>query len=198
MKPLILSKVGTFCFLLITFMLTLGINTRSIASEGDLSFPFNSDSGKYWQYVSDRVMGGVSDGQVNLEQDGEIYYARLTGNVSTRNNGGFIQLRSGISFANSEKDGKNLQGVRLNVRGNGETYEIHITTNDRTYRGDYYSATFKANSDWKMIDLPFNTFERKRSNNTKLDAQNITRLGIVAYGREYVADISVSKIEFYY
>ena len=198
MKPLILSKVGTFCFLLITFMLTLGINTRSIASEGDLSFPFNSDSGKYWQYVSDRVMGGVSDGQVNLEQDGEMYYARLTGNVSTRNYGGVIQLRTGISFANSEKDGKNLQGVRLNVRGNGETYEIHITTNDRTYRGDYYSATFKANSDWKMIDLPFNKFKRKRSNNTKLDAQNITRLGIVAYGREYVADISVSTIEFYY
>ncbi len=198
MKPLILSKVGTFCFLLITFMLTLGINTRSIASEGDLSFPFNSDSGKYWQYVSDRVMGGVSDGQVNLEQDGEIYYARLTGNVSTRNNGGFIQLRSGISFANSEKDGKNLQGVRLNVRGNGETYEIHITTNDRTYRGDYYSATFKADFDWKMIDLPFNKFKRKRSNKTKLDAKNIRRLGIVAYGREYVADISVSTIEFYY
>ncbi len=198
MKPLILSKVGTFCFLLITFMLTLGINTRSIASEGDLSFPFNSDSGKYWQYVSDRVMGGISDGQVNLERDGEMYYARLTGNVSTRNYGGVIQLRTGISFANSEKDGKNLQGLRLNVRGNGETYEIHITTNDRTYRGDYYSATFKADFDWKMIDLPFNKFKRKRSNNTKLDAQNITRLGIVAYGREYVADISVSTIEFYY
>ena len=119
MKPLILSKVGTFRFLLITFMLTLGINTRSIASEGDLSFPFNSDSGKYWQYVSDRVMGGVSDGQVNLEQDGEIYYARLTGNVSTRNNGGFIQLRSGISFANSEKMAKTFRVFAL-------TYEAMV------------------------------------------------------------------------
>ncbi len=198
MKPLILSKVGIFCFLLITFMLTLGINTRSIAAEGDLSFPFNSDSNKYWQYVSDRVMGGVSDGQVTLEQDGEMYYVRLTGNVSTRNNGGFIQLRSGVSFVNSEKDGKNLQGVRLNVRGNGETYEIHITTNDRAYRGDYYSKTFKADSNWKMIDLPFNKFERKRSNNTKLDARNIIRLGIVAYGRDYISDVSVSTLEFYY
>ena len=100
-------------------------NSKSIAAE-DLSFPFNADSGRYWQYVSDRVMGGVSDGKVILEQDGEMYYVRLTGNVSTRNNGGFIQLRTGISFANSEKDGKNLQGVRLNVRGNGETYDIHI------------------------------------------------------------------------
>ena len=172
-------------------------NSKSIAAE-DLSFPFNADSGNYWQYVSDRVMGGVSDGQVTLEQDGEMYYARLTGNVSTRNNGGFIQLRSGVSFENSEKDGKNLQGVRLNVRGNGETYEIHITTNDRAYRGDYYSATIKADSDWTMIDLPFNKFKRKRSNNSKLDAKNITRFGIVAYGREFVSDVSVSTIDFYY
>ena len=172
-------------------------NSKSIAAE-DLSFPFNADSGNYWQYVSDRVMGGVSDGQVSLEQDGEMYYARLTGNVSTRNNGGFIQLRSGVSFENSKKNGKNLQGVRLNVRGNGETYEIHFVTNDRAYPGDYYYATFKADTDWKMINLPFNNFKRKRSNNLTLEAKNIVRLGIVAYGRNYVSDISVSTIEFYY
>ena len=189
-----ISKVNYFLSLLVMIILS----SKAIAAEEDLTFPFTADSGKYWQYVSDRVMGGVSDGKVTLEQDGEMYYARLTGNVSTKNNGGFIQLRSGVSFKNSEKDGKNLQGVRLNVRGNGETYEIHITTNDRVYRGDYYSATFKADSDWKMIDLPFNKFKRKRSNNAKLDAKNITRFGIVAYGREYVSDVSVSTIEFYY
>ncbi|MDC1066370.1 CIA30 family protein [Candidatus Pseudothioglobus singularis] len=94
------------------------INSKAIAVE-DLSYPFNSDSGKNWQFISDQVMGGVSVGKVTLEQDGEMFYARLTGNVSTRNYGGVIQLRTGISFANSEKDGKNLQGVRLNVRGNG-------------------------------------------------------------------------------
>ena len=193
-KPSKISKVSYFLSLLVMMILS----SKAIATEEDLTFPFTADSGKYWQYVSDRVMGGVSDGKVTLEQDGEMYYARLTGNVSTRNNGGFIQLRSGVSFKNSEKDGKNLQGVRLNVRGNGETYEIHITTNDRVYRGDYYSATFKADSDWKMIDLPFNKFKRKRSNNSKLDAKNITRFGIVAYGREYVSDVSVSTIEFYY
>ena len=193
-KPSKISKVSYFLSLLVMIILS----SKAIATEEDLTFPFTADSGKYWQYVSDRVMGGVSDGKVTLEQDGEMYYARLTGNVSTKNNGGFIQLRSGVSFKNSEKDGKNLQGVRLNVRGNGETYEIHITTNDRVYRGDYYSATFKADSDWKMIDLPFNKFKRKRSNNAKLDAKNITRFGIVAYGREYVSDVSVSTIEFYY
>jgi len=188
-----ISKISYFFSLIV--MIT--INSKAIAVE-DLSFPFNADSGRYWQYVSDQVMGGVSVGKVTLEQDGEMYYARLTGNVSTRNNGGFIQLRSGISFANSEKEGRNLQGVRLNVRGNGETYDIHIITNDRAYYGDYYSATFKANSDWKMIDLPFNTFERKRFNASKLDAKNIRNFSITAYGRNFTSDVSVSTIEFYY
>jgi len=183
------------CFLSLFIMIIF--SSKSIAAE-DLSFPFNADSGKYWQYVSDRVMGGVSDGQVTIEQDGEMYYARLTGNVSTANNGGFIQLRSGVSFANTEKDGKNLKGVRLNVRGNGETYDIHIITNDRAYYGDYYSATFKADSDWKMIDLPFNKFKRQRYNTLKLDAKNIRSFSITAYGRDFTSDVSVSTIEFYY
>jgi len=183
------------CFLSLFIMIIF--SSKSIAAE-DLSFPFNADSGKYWQYVSDRVMGGVSDGQVTIEQDGEMYYARLTGNVNTANNGGFIQLRSGVSFANTEKDGKNLKGVRLNVRGNGEIYDIHIITNDRAYYGDYYSATFKADSDWKMIDLPFNKFKRQRYNTLKLDAKNIRSFSITAYGRDFTSDVSVSTIEFYY
>ena len=172
--------------------------TTSAAAEEDLRFPFTPNSAQYWQYVSDRTMGGVSNGQVTLEQDGGISFAKLTGNVSTRNNGGFIQLRTEISFANSEKDGKNLQGVRLNVRGNGETYDIHIITNDMAYYGDFYSATFQADSDWKMIDLPFNTFERKRYNTSKLDAKNIRSIAIAAYGRDFTSDVSVSTIEFYY
>jgi hypothetical protein len=187
--------------LLVSFLallITLTISSNTFAAEENLSFPFNADSGKYWQYVSDRVMGGVSDGRVDLEKDGEIYYARLTGNVSTANNGGFIQLRTGVSFASSKKDGKNLQGVRLNVKGNGETYYIHIRTNENWSPSDYYSATFKADSEWKMIDLPFNNFERKWSKNSTLDAKNIRSFGIVAYGKDYVSDVSVSTIEFYY
>ena len=193
-KSLKFSKVSYFLSLLVMIILS----SKAIANEEDLTFPFTADSGKYWQYVSDRVMGGVSDGQVTLEQDGEMYYARLTGNVSTKNNGGFIQLRSGVSFSNSEKDGKNLRGVRLNVRGNGETYYIHIRTNESWSPSDYYSTTFIADSEWKMIDLPFNIFERRWSNDSSLDAKKIRSFGIVAYGRDYISDVSVSTIEFYY
>jgi len=189
-----IAKVNYFLSLLVMIILS----SKAIANEEDLTFPFTADSGNYWQYVSDRVMGGVSNGQVTLKQDGEMYYARLTGDVSTKNNGGFIQVRANVSFANSEKDGKNLRGVRLNVRGNGETYYIHIRTNESWSPSDYYSTTFIADSEWKMIDLPFNKFERRWSNDSSLDAKKIRSFGIVAYGRDYISDVSVSTIEFYY
>ena len=52
----------------------LSISSNVIANDEVLAYPFNADSGRYWQYVSDRVMGGVSDGKVNLEQDGEMAF----------------------------------------------------------------------------------------------------------------------------
>ena len=197
-KSIIKIKFNHLLTLFLITVLMLSFNSKAVADENVLAYPFTADSGKYWQYVSDRVMGGVSDGKVNLEQDGEMYYARLTGNVSTANNGGFIQLRASVSFANSEKEGENLKGVRLNVRGNGETYYIHIRTNESWSPSDYYATTFIASEEWQMIDLPFNKFERRWSKDSTLDPKKIRSFGIVAYGKDYVSDISVSTLEFYY
>ena len=36
------------------------------------------------------------------------------------------------------------------------------------------------------------------SNDSSLDAKKIRSFGIVAYGRDYISDVSVSTIEFYY
>ena len=182
----------------VLILILLTFTTIISAAEEDIDLSFTQDSAKYWQYISDRTMGGISDGEAALEQDEEMFFARLTGNVSTKNNGGFIQLRSRFSFANFEKDDKKLKGVRLNVRGNGETYHIFIRTNETQSYRDYYSASFETNSDWEMIDLPFNEFKHKLSNDLNLEGKNIRTLGIVAYGRDFISDVSVSKIIFYY
>ena len=155
----------------------LTLTTIASTSDEALSFPFTQDSVINWKYISDQVMGGVSEGNISLEQDGEMFFARLTGNVSTKNNGGFIQLRSMFSFDNFEKDGKKVKGVRLNVRGNGETYYIFIRTNETQSYRDYYSASFEANSNWEMIDLPFNTFKHRLSINSTLVGKNIRTFG---------------------
>ena len=188
----------------------LTLTTVASALEDNLSFPFTPDSVKNWKFFSDQVMGGLSEGNVSLEQDGEMTFIRLSGNVSTENNGGFIQLRTSTSMSNkplmfksihnSRKDGKKIKGVRLNVRGNGETYYIFIQTSILHWLPiGFHTATFDTSPNWKMVDLPFNQF-KKRSNKNKssFDAKDIKTFGIVAYGRDFRSDLSVSSIEFYY
>ena len=170
--------------------------TIVFANDKEIQIPFSEENAKYWQYISDQTMGGVSNGQAVLEKDEDIFFARLIGNVSTANNGGFIQLRSTLSFVNLYNKNKTLRGVRLNTRGNGETYHLFIRTSEtRSYR-DFYFATFIAESEWKTVDLPFAKFKHRFSNSL-LDGNDIRTFGIVAYGRDFFSDVSVSNIIFY-
>ena len=174
------------------------IFTPSIFANGEeIRIPFSEDNARYWQYISDQTMGGVSSGHAMLEKDGDMFFARLVGNVSTANNGGFIQLRSTLSFVNLIDNNKTLKGVRLNTRGNGETYHIFIRTSEtRSYR-DFFSATFISNNEWEIIDLPFKQFKHRFSD-ISLNGNDIRTFGIVAYGRDFFSDVSVSELIFYY
>ena len=191
----------------IAFTLLSFIATVSLAKD-DLTFPIQQGMVSDWKYVSDRVMGGVSEGNVYLEQDGDTSFARLTGDVSTRNNGGFIQLRSAVSLFkkpkmfqlihDANKGGQELQGVRLNVRGNGETYHVMIRTYFTWRPSDYYYHTFEARDDWSQVVMPFSAFKRSTSKTSKLDINDIRDFGIVAYGRDFKSDVSVSEVSFYF
>ena len=167
-----------------------------VFSKDQISIPFTEENARYWQYISDQTMGGVSDGQAILDKDGDMIFARLTGNVSTANNGGFIQIRTNFSFVDLINTNKDLKGVLLNTKGNGEIYHIFIrTSEDRSYR-DFYSVTFTANDNWEIVDLPFTKFKHRYSNRS-LDGNDIRTFGIVAYGRNFYSDVSVSEISFY-
>ena len=182
---------------MIKLLVFISVTVSSIAfAKDDISIPFTEENARYWQYISDQTMGGVSNGQAVLDKDGDMIFARLTGNVSTANNGGFIQIRTNFSFVDLINTNKDLKGVLLNTKGNGEIYHIFIrTSEDRSYR-DFYSATFTANDNWEIVDLPFTKFKHRYSNKS-LDGNDIRTFGIVAYGRDFFADVSVSEISFY-
>ena len=171
--------------------------TIVFANDKEIQIPFSEENAKYWQYISDQTMGGVSNGQAVLEKEGDKFFARLIGNVSTANNGGFIQLRSTLSFVNLHNKNKTLKGVRLNTKGNGETYHIFIRTSETRSYSDFYYATFIADEEWEIVDLPFTKFKHRFSNSV-LDGDDIQTFGIVAYGRDFISDVSVSEIIFYF
>ena len=49
----------------------------------------------------------------------------------------------------------------------------------------------------EIVDLPFNEFKHRFSNSV-LDGNDIQTFGIVAYGRDFYSDVSVSEIIFYF
>lgn len=108
----------------------------------DLDTPANA-----WRVQDDVVMGGRSQGRVNIEDDGKVHFH---GNVSLENNGGFSSMIYEVDPA-QEADEK--VAFRLLVKGDGSTYKFRV----RSAAGDrfYHQAEFETNGDWETIAIPF-------------------------------------------
>jgi uncharacterized protein YxeA len=147
-----------------------------------------------WSYFADTVMGGVSEGTAKFEDQGLDQVIRLIGEVSTANNGGFIQVRSPVLW----EAAKGKTGIKLTIKGNGDQYYLHIRTANTRLPWHYYQHSFQTNGSWHEIRLPFDAFVKSSSlMKAKLNQSKIKTIGIVAYGKDYSADLSVQGLEFY-
>jgi hypothetical protein len=147
-----------------------------------------------WRFFTDSVMGGVSSGRLDFISEGGRFHARMTGKVSTSNNGGFIQIR--MDLANPPP--AEIQGVRLVVRGNRQRYFIHLRTTGTLLPWQYYQAGFEAGATWKEVRLSLASF---KPSGAMLSATarptSLTSIGIVAYGRDHEAAIEIREVAFY-
>lgn len=152
---------------------------------------FNNDPQARWSYVADTVMGGVSNGTIDFGTNGENNYVRLRGAVSTDNNGGFIQVRTRFD----DQIDENASVVTLTVRGNGERYYVFLRSSKATRPWHSYRASFVAGKDWKKVTLPIAEFAASRDVlPDQIQASDIIGLGLVAYGGDFQADLSVANV----
>jgi hypothetical protein len=154
-----------------------------------------SNVGASWRCFTDQVMGGISKAMLKADIFDGKPCLRLTGDVSLANNGGFVQMAVDLS----ETVVLNLAGyagVRLEVRGNGETYNVHLRTADTQLPWQSYRASFLTSPVWQIIDLPFRQFEPHRISRP-LDLRLVRRLALVAIGRAFKADICLASIWIY-
>ena len=180
----------------IGYFVYLRLNSENLNSETMIIDNLTPEKNQQWVFFTDRVMGGVSSGKLEIgSEDGSKFY-RMTGNVSTANNGGFIQFQADLSnISNTEEV---FNGIKIKVRGNNENYQIFIRTNLTVLPWQYYSSEFYASNQWKEIELPFSSFKRSNFYQPKnINNTDIRTLGIVAYGKDYSADLNVGLIEFY-
>jgi len=160
-------------------------------SSGDL----RSTLGTEWRLVTDQVMGGISDG--NLMPDNYLGKdcLRMRGSVSTKNNGGFVQmalpLTSGKYF-----DASAYEGVELEVAGNDELYNIHFRTSDLWLPWQSYRFSFKATVDWQVIRISFTDITAYKTT-TQFRKDRVNRIGLLGIGRDFQADLCLASIKFY-
>ncbi|MEM0938110.1 MAG: CIA30 family protein [Pseudomonadota bacterium] len=143
-----------------------------------------------WAYVSDQVMGGVSEGQAAWN-DGAL---RLAGQVSTANRGGFIQVRTRIDTP----IGADAAGLVLDVRGNGERYFVHLRTRGTILPWQYYQAGFETAEDWQRVRLPFSEFAPSgRGLRGSVRPETVVSIGLAAFGRDHAARVELRSLEIY-
>ena len=149
-----------------------------------------------WNYVADTVMGGVSRGQIAVGViDGRVA-ARLTGDVSLDNDGGFIQMASDIGSGGRAFDASAYAGIAIDLIGNGETYDLRLRTTDLTRPWQSYRVPVTAGPDWTTHRIAFADFEGHRTV-APFAAAHLRRIGIVAIGRVFHADVAVAGVTLY-
>ena len=83
--------------IILGFTVSLSMGNFGVGWGGDLIDDFTDNPESRWQFYTDQVMGGASEGSASIRKDSEGPYVRLEGLVSTANNGGFVQIRRNVN-----------------------------------------------------------------------------------------------------
>jgi len=152
--------------------------------------------GAGWRGFSDRVMGGISNAELDSATIAGKNCIRLIGNVTRESNGGFIQMALYFGREYNELDGSAYKGVELLVYGNNEDYNLHIRTSDCGWHDESYRSTFFAEPAWQKIRIPWEAFEANKVA-APLNSSRVQRIAILGWMREFEADVALAKISLY-
>jgi len=111
-------------------------------------FEFKSEE-PGWYSVNDNVMGGISTSTVDVDE--EEQQLTFSGMLSLENNGGFVSTRSQAETV----DLSAFDGIKLRVRGDGNSYRLRIRT-ETTGPEIAYTAIFSTEANtWQEVYIYF-------------------------------------------
>ncbi|MBT8177559.1 MAG: CIA30 family protein [Eudoraea sp.] len=132
-----------------------------------------------WYVVNDGVMGGLSQGRLELSEDGHgLFYGR----VSLENNGGFTSIR--YPFGTKKVTGYTY--LVLRVKGDGKRYQIRVKPKTSLYYS--YIAYIETSGAWETLRIPMREmYPVFRGNRLKLpnyEAEELQEIGILIGNKE--------------
>jgi len=174
---------------------TLMLITSAVIDDLSREMPLTA-IGPSWQLFTDQVMGGVSNGSMVREVIDGRPVIRMRGDVSLENNGGFIQISVDLAPDGDVADVSAWQGIELDVLGRGEEYSLRLRTSELARPWQSYRQSFIAEPKWQTIKLRFDGFEPHRTD-MPLNLHALRRLGLVAIGRAFSADLALAGLRFF-
>ncbi len=156
----------------------------------------DADETLRWLAINDGVMGGISQSGI---KPSPLATGLFSGYLSLENNGGFASIRRRADDYNLEGS----MGVRLNVKGDGRTYQFRVKT-DEQFDGITYRSLFASDAQqWQTITLPFAGFcasfrGRPVPDAPALRPEHIKQLGFLLADKQPGAFcLEIAKIESY-
>lgn len=156
-------------------------------------FDFEGSDGPQWSVENDGVMGGRSQGFVEIA-DGTLVF---TGNVVTEG-GGFTSVRAARQIDLSDYD-----GIELRVRGGGRTFALDIDDGTRS-RGRQVTrrGPVPTTDAWETVRVPFAALQEsahgQRVRVDPLDRSAIQSIGIyISDGQDGPFRLAVDWIRAY-
>lgn len=150
-----------------------------------------------WSIINDGVMGGLSQSKANLEGDAVLF----SGNVSLKNNGGFVSLRS--AMGNYDLSAYQYCEIRFKSNTN-RSFELLIEKDTQFYLPKFRAKFASKTKDWEILTIPLKDLEVSRMGNSLqqgIDPKALTgvqRIGfILADKQEGSFQLWIDYLKFY-
>ena len=101
-------------FISIGYFVYLRLNAENLKTENMIIDNLTPEKNQEWIFFTDRVMGGISSGKLEVDSENGSKFYRMTGDVSTANNGGFIQFRADLTKVSDTE--KIFNGIKIKVK----------------------------------------------------------------------------------
>lgn len=144
-------------------------------TDDEVLIDFNHDTNlSNWYIVDDVVMGGRSDGNFVIDENGTgVFY----GYVSTENNGGFSSVR----YSFNERRLKDRSHCLIRLKGDGKSYQFRVKDSSRKRYS--YISTFDTTGEWETISIDLKTmypsFRGMRLNQSNYSAEMLSEIALL-------------------
>jgi NADH dehydrogenase [ubiquinone] 1 alpha subcomplex assembly factor 1 len=182
--------------LLLVLLLCFDVNPHEMKDPLIFDFGLGKDFGS-WSIVNDGVMGGLSQSKASIDDDALLF----TGNVSLKNNGGFVSLRSPMG----NYDLSTYSYCEIRFKSDTERkFEVLIEKDTPFYLPKFRVKFAAGSKNWQTVTIPLRDFEISRMGTTIQKGiepealKGIQRIGfILAEKQEGTFNIWIDYLKFY-